>query len=58
MAAPTQRSELLADIQVIDRQIAVRFDANVADELDWEFQTGRAPGRNQAGRTKANLLCS
>lgn len=33
----TQRAELSDAIDVIDRKINVRFDANTASSLDWEF---------------------
>jgi len=33
----TQRSELLADVKVLDRSINVRFDANTSKGLNWEF---------------------
>lgn len=34
----TQRSELLADVPVLEREITIRFDGNVARNLDWEFK--------------------
>ncbi len=34
----TQRSEVLADIPVLDRKINIRFDANVASGLKWNFK--------------------
>jgi cytochrome c oxidase assembly protein subunit 11 len=33
----TQRSELLADVPVLDRQVTIRFDANIANDLNWNF---------------------
>ena len=34
----TQRSELLSDVRVLDREITIRFDANIASELNWNFK--------------------
>jgi cytochrome c oxidase assembly protein subunit 11 len=34
----TQRSELLSDVRVLDRQITIRFDANIASDLNWNFK--------------------
>ena len=34
----TQRSELLSDVRVLDRQITIRFDANIANDLHWNFK--------------------
>jgi len=34
----TQRSELLSDTPVLDRQIVVRFDANIAGDINWDFK--------------------
>ena len=33
----TQRSELLADIPILERKINIRFDANVSRDLNWKF---------------------
>lgn len=34
----TQRTELTDDIPVLDREVTVRFDGNLANKLDWEFK--------------------
>ncbi|MCP4088189.1 MAG: cytochrome c oxidase assembly protein [Gammaproteobacteria bacterium] len=34
----TQRSDVLADIPVLKREINIRFDANVANGLKWSFK--------------------
>jgi cytochrome c oxidase assembly protein subunit 11 len=34
----TQRSELLTSVPVLNRQINIRFDANTADHLNWNFR--------------------
>jgi cytochrome c oxidase assembly protein subunit 11 len=34
----TQRSELLSGVRVLDRQITIRFDANIAGDINWKFK--------------------
>ncbi|MCP4183411.1 MAG: cytochrome c oxidase assembly protein, partial [Hyphomicrobiales bacterium] len=34
----TQRSEVLTDIPVLQRNITIRFDANIAGGMDWNFK--------------------
>ncbi|MCF6320286.1 MAG: cytochrome c oxidase assembly protein [Rhizobiaceae bacterium] len=34
----TQRADNADDIEIIDRQITVRFDGNIANGLNWEFK--------------------
>ena len=34
----TQRAEISDDIEVLERKITVRFDANISKDLDWDFK--------------------
>jgi len=37
-AGTTQRVETIAGVNVLDREITVRFDANISTKLDWRFK--------------------
>ncbi len=48
----TQRSEVLAGIPVLNREITIRFDANVASGVRWKFEPGERQVTIKLGEQK------